>query len=192
VTAGLALAWLLPGLSQGAYGQCRYEVHVISLEGNCHVYATALNDSGVVVGSYGCGAGFNQPFRWTEEGGIELVEPPAGSSETFLNDVNDAGQIVGSATIGQLRAFLLDHGEYTMLPSDLPYGSSQALAINDSGMVVGHRHIDVDGDFRTNAFVWTREGGFVDLGLMGETETVARDVNTVGPSRRKTRFRYSK
>ena len=54
-------------------------------------------------------------------------------------------------------------------------GESYALAVNDSGPVVGASGREV-----THAFSWTKQGGMVDLGTLGGTPSVAFAVNPGG------------
>jgi probable HAF family extracellular repeat protein len=57
--------------------------------------------------------------------------------------------------------------------------NSYALAINDSGMVVGSS--DTPGNAANHAFVWTQAGGMVDLGtLVGCRDSYAVAVNNNG------------
>src|SRR5207248_8003523 len=54
---------------------------------------------------------------------------------------------------------------------------SSALAVNDSGQVVGWA---TRPDGKTHAFSWTRTGGMVDLGTLGGSSSTAVDVNASG------------
>jgi probable HAF family extracellular repeat protein len=53
-----------------------------------------------------------------------------------------------------------------------------ALAINDSGQIVGHSN--TAGNAAVHAFSWTPTGGMVDLGSLGGTLSVALGVNAAG------------
>ena len=55
--------------------------------------------------------------------------------------------------------------------------SSQAVAVNNSGQVVGYSKIAGN---ETHAFSWTKKGGMVDLGTLGGTSSRAAAVNSGG------------
>src|SRR5688572_19890328 len=117
-------------------------------------HAAEVNSSNVVVGTTmgppdGSRAGSSpRAFSWTAEGGIvNLVDFGFLASTTFANDVNDKGDVVGAASLGDplnlvpQEACLWRHDEIVAL-ADLNDGvSSNAVAINSAGHVLGY-----DGD----------------------------------------------
>lgn len=106
---------------------------------------------------------------------------PGGVSSAGASDINDAGVIVGTYTrtgVG-FRAFVYQGGVFTELPPDPPGLWSMAWALNNAGQVVGYRSIG-DGVNPLSAFVWSASDGFIDLGLMGEQETVSHDISDQG------------
>ncbi len=139
---------------------------------------TGINRSGQV-------AGFTQPtaFLWnpntpnSSSGTAFDLGALPGDTRSFAFGINDAGQIVGaSASTAQQRAIIwtpttpngasgsmIDLGS---LPGTT--GSSQAIAINQSGDVVGTCTM-IDG---THAFLWRANGaGMIDLGdFIGGTQ----------------------
>lgn len=104
--------------------------------------ATAVNDSGLVVGESWSSAEEQHPFSWTLSGGMvdlgTLGGPQAGAS-----DVNESGQVVGYsyAAAGGAHALLwTQSGEMLDLGTlclDVPYCTSYPRALNDSGQVAG-------------------------------------------------------
>lgn len=55
---------------------------------------------------------------------------------------------------------------------------SVAIAVNDSGQVVGDSFTAGDAEF--HAFSWTAAGGIIALGTLGATESEAVAVNSSG------------
>jgi probable HAF family extracellular repeat protein len=79
--------------------------------------ATGINDSGVIIGHRAMSYNQDNAFYWSQEtGGVSMISlidpatlPTAGVELQQLFDINDKGQIVGSALIGgHYHAVLLD------------------------------------------------------------------------------------
>jgi uncharacterized membrane protein len=174
----------------GSGGQipCRYEVTVIQAPpcpffGPPPTIATGLNEQGHVTGfAYDCfTSGIYRPFIWTPEGGFQYIPLPPGILWATPADINDHGVIVGQyerVGVGR-RGFVYDRGVWTELPPPFPQGTSGASAINDAGVVCGTRSV---GPAFTpyNAFVWSRDMGFTDLGVMMGPNSWAGDVSELG------------
>ena len=167
-------------------GQCRYEVTVIEgpqcAFGPASMYASRLNEQGHIVGFFQCPVGHAEPFLWTPETGLIELPLPPNSYEAYAGDINDVGQIAGTATITGVGfcGFLYENGEFMMLPPVIPdAGWSGAWAINNDGTVVGVRSIE-EGVNPQNAYVWSAEGGFTDLGMMDSSYTCATDISEIG------------
>ena len=136
--------------------------------------AYAINNDGVVVGESSW-AGIDptsRAFVWTLSGGMQqLLTGAAASTICVAYGINDnayGAEVVGRTGSGNFgyEAFLATHdanGVYTATPLGFLTGStnSTALAINNSGQVVGW------GDTTTNvyrhAFLYTAAGGMQDL-----------------------------
>jgi len=184
----LAASLIAGALASGAAGQCQYEVTIIQAE-ECPPYGypptkgLGLNESGHVVGSYPfCVIGFDVPFLWTPETGMIDLPLPPDSYEARAGDINDAAQITGSMTIADVgfRGFIYDNGGYTVLPPVIPdAGWSSASAINDHAQVVGYRSITEEVN-PYNAFVWSADDGFTDLGVMDGPFSCATDISDTG------------
>jgi len=180
------VAALVVGLATaaGCPGQCQYEVTIIQAE-ECPPYGyppttgLSLNESGHVVGYYKyCVIGPDVPFLWTAETGMIDLPLPPDSNEAWAEDINDAGHITGSMTIADVgyRGFIYDNGEYTVLPPVVPdSGWSSASAINNRAQVVGYRSITEEVN-PYNAYIWSAEDGFTDLGVMDGPFSCATDV----------------
>ncbi len=82
-------------------------------------YANDINNNGVVVGN---SDGF--AFIWDETNGMrnlnDLISAGSGWTLTSANGINDAGQIVGTASYeGQIYGFLLDYSPTSAVPEPL-------------------------------------------------------------------------
>ncbi|HEX5685445.1 MAG TPA: hypothetical protein VFY73_15600 [Ideonella sp.] len=136
---------------------------------------TALNERGQVLGFLGPrgrdGREQQQPFIWSAEGGLQLWPTPARDHRLFLEDINDAGQVVGSdreqAFIWTSRA-----GAKPLVDRPLTY----ATAINERGLVTG---FSSDAD-KPHAFLWSRAGGMVSIHPPTATVSFTADVNNLG------------
>ena len=102
--------------------------------------ATAINDSGTVVG-YGRVVGDNvvHAFRRIPDGGMQyLGQLPGGSGNSLAYDVNEAGQIVGNsdgrAVMWNPDGPMLELGS---LPGDDGHYSYTAYDINNLGEAIG-------------------------------------------------------
>ncbi|EIP96976.1 HAF family repeat protein [Opitutaceae bacterium TAV1] len=124
-----------------------------------------LNNSGQVVAysPTNPGTGESASILWTPGG-------PDGAGTTRYLDgfadakaLNDSGMVVGSDN-GNRAAVWTEAGGVTIIPGLDAYQYSNATAVNNNGQVIGYHH---DESYNTGAFVWTAEGGLVDLGNLG-------------------------
>jgi uncharacterized membrane protein len=115
-----------------------------------------LSNSGEVVGTIGA----NRAAIWSERGGLQPLAIPGGFSETEARGSSGKGHVVGIALNNdhsKSSAFIYESGKMTLLPGD----GSKALAVNDSGTVVGESK--VKGKIPTTPVVW-KAGTITDLG----------------------------
>jgi probable HAF family extracellular repeat protein len=109
---------------------------------------------------------------------VNLGDLAPGFGESHPSDINDHGQVVGTAYIGSnFRAFMWD-GRGVVDLGDLPGGlkASGAARINNRGQVVGSAHAD-SGE---RAVLW-HQGRTVDLGRLDhDGSTSARGINDHG------------
>ncbi|HEX9034881.1 MAG TPA: hypothetical protein VF834_23815 [Streptosporangiaceae bacterium] len=73
------------------------QVKILAFPGADATQAFGLNDHREVVGAYAIG-GKSFGFTWTPGGGFKTVSDPAGIGTTFINGVNNAGDLVGFYT----------------------------------------------------------------------------------------------
>jgi uncharacterized membrane protein len=152
----------------------------IDVPGAQQTYASGINDSGEIVGAF-------QKDGWhgflaDSEGSFRIVDAPGSVEDTRLDDIDDAGQIIGSfvqfeGNTGTQRSFLLGvDGEFNII--DVPDASfTVAGGINVAGQVIGHYQprpsepphlyhgflLDADGRFTTFDVL----GSLFVLGLAG-------------------------
>ncbi len=145
-----ALAWL--GLSFGGamsvQAQCQYEIVGEIKTPGCGSFefapieATAMNDHGVVVGSFrGC-AFEHRPFMWSQETGFVAIPLPVGILEAEPRDINNNSEIVGRmlrSNLSELLAFRYKNGVWTEFKATIEGGLCEAFGINDGGWVCGYR-----------------------------------------------------
>ncbi len=168
---------------------CSYDVQIIASSNGCggfgtvNTYGLGLNEHGAVVGYYKCPLwNHTEAFLWTAKEGFVTLPRPQGVSSAIAVDINDEGLICGTLWVSGLgyRGFVYDKGKWTILHPVVPDGGwSGANAINNAGVVVGQRSITKNLNPK-NAYMWSAEEGFTDLGVMNGPNSAARDVNEHG------------
>jgi uncharacterized membrane protein len=129
------------------------------------VVATDIaSDGSRIVGTFDQ-PGTRRAFRWTPQGGYEILPLPAGAVSTDARATNDDGSvIVGAAELNDGRRLAIRwtvDGVETLGDWPGKFRHTQSLDVSgDGGVVVGHSWAEYD--FR--GFRWTDEHGFVDLG----------------------------
>jgi probable HAF family extracellular repeat protein len=155
--------------------------------------AQAINDSGQIVGSAttgaygGTGNSLISHAYLYEAGEMKDLGTPSGSYSAGAMAINNSGQIVGSASVGNnsqaWNAFLYENGEWKNLGT-LGGSSSSSFAsdINDSGQIVGASNTgtsDENGERVTRAFLY-EDGEMKDLGSLGGYISDAQAINDSG------------
>ena len=146
-----------------------------TLPGGNASYATAINNTGQVVGNSYKGHGTSQAFLYSN-GQMQGLGTLPGNTDSFATGINSAGQVVGNVGISSLgvlqnisQAFLYSNG--TMQGLGTLNGAS---GINDAGQVVG----STSGS--NHAFLYSN-GKMQDLGtLPGGTSSGASGINNAG------------
>ena len=114
------------------------------------------------------------PFRWTATGGLTFLPDPDPGADTFVNDINNRGQIVGFSQVVD-RAVRWDAAN-RLVPLQLPAGFTQSLAgdINEFNITAGAA---TAADGNSHAVLWDAAGRLIDLGTFGAMSAVAGPIN---------------
>jgi len=148
---------------------------------------TALNNHAVATG---IGASYPHAMAFIATNDLTTAIGPVDDVSTGLA-INDANVVAGVKAVEHythavriVGGVATDLGTFRTLPPTAHNDQSNALAINQSGVIVGSAKNDVFvGGIGTNevhAFRWTEGGGLVDLGNAGGPISVAYDINNHG------------
>jgi probable HAF family extracellular repeat protein len=152
-----------------------------TLPGDTDSIATGLNNNGDVVG-WSNGPNGYRGFLYTPGSGMTVVPGLPNRPRAFPRDINDVGDIVGTADAGGVD---LGHAVRWRggVPQDLgalpngPY--SAGWGINNRGDVAGDSYTQVNGINLVHGFIYTDATGMVDL-TPGGSDSSARDINDAG------------
>jgi hypothetical protein len=151
-----------------------YFVVGLSAPGATSTSATAINDSGQVVGSAVVDGSYYGFMYSGGSGGAYTMLSVPGSTLTTPNAINAAGQIVGIFTNGAVASFLYSGGVYTTI--NVPgSGRTDARAINTQG--------EIAGDFRIgseNYGFFYSGGAYTTIHVPGSTFTSITGLNSTG------------
>ncbi len=150
--------------------------------------ARAVNNNGLAAGSVGSGSA-QVAATYTVAGGSQRIPAtlPDGTALTVAYGVNDAGLVVGQASLpssaAAYRAFAYDSvtGVVTDLGVANPASNngSIAYAVSRSGFVAGSSTFN--GGVTSDAFLWDAAGGIRAVApLNGSNRMQARGVNSLG------------
>jgi probable HAF family extracellular repeat protein len=140
--------------------------------------AYGINDSGEIVGFYHPAGGEYQGFSYS--GGVFTTLDAFGTLDTVAFDVSNNGMIVGLAgDFTAQQGFAYSAGQYTAINgAPYPVNSTEAIAINDSGAIVG-AYGPSSLDTEPNSFLYSG-GVFTPVAMPGELDTGIGDINDAG------------
>lgn len=126
-------------------------------------YGWAINNRGVVTGSFGDSA---RPFRWSIGSGVEDLGVTSAFAQPSGRVLNDAGLIAGVTTIDDEfnRVFAWTRASGLIDIDTLGSVESNPVAVGAGGEVAGNRLASWD-DGGDRPFLWTRFTGMLDLGI---------------------------
>ena len=139
------------------------------------VFGSALNNPGIVVGTYVDADGFTSGFLFSGGTYTSIAPPPGAYTNAF--GVNNSKQVVGNYrdSAGVTHGFLFSGGAYTTFD---PPGSvsTEADGINDTGQIVG---LYEDTNFKYHGFLYS-SGVFTNINFPGAETTFAWRINNLG------------
>lgn len=140
--------------------------------------ASGVNNAGAVVGLSYTAIDTQHAFLWTQAGGMQDLTPNLTSiGGATAMAINSSNEVVG---------YYFPNGNWNPVGfswtqdgglQDLGPAGTLALAVNDSGTVVGQ---SPNAKGYKHAFSWTQTGGMTDLGTLGGTASSALGINSKG------------
>jgi probable HAF family extracellular repeat protein len=144
-------------------------------------YNTVVNNNGQVAGSGDWNYYSGAVHAYFYSGGNKTEIPSLGGNVTYVNAINNLGQVVGlSNTPGNAAGHAFRYsGGATIDLGTFPGGTySWATGINDSGQIVGYANTATGV---THAFLWSPTSGMTDLGaLLPGSANSAGAINSAG------------
>ena len=169
-------------LSTGLY-------HVIPLGtlGGAQSWATALNESGEIVGYSEMSDGSTHAFLYSDGQMVDLGT--LGGNNSYAYDINEFSEVVGSVEMesGYLNAAYFDRNEVPYVLYYCSYGSV-ANAINDAGQVAGYYTVS-NGD--QGAFIYSSGRGMRTYDDMALFMSTISDINNAGEFAGERKYTYS-
>jgi uncharacterized membrane protein len=128
-----------------------------TLSGYRDAAASYLASDGAVVGTSDNGGGGKLAFRWLG-GAMQPLPPLRGYTNSYANRANGGGEVVGSCSDGPVKFRAVAWSNEAPIGLGPESGKeSEALAVNDAGVVVGQCN--------NHACLW-RHGKLIDLNTM--------------------------
>lgn len=144
--------------------------------------ALAINDPGTAVGwsDEAQGPRLTQVTKWPAGGGGPIPLNDFPSIASLAEDINNAGQIVGSAAFDaglSDQAFIWTRQGGLQGLGTTPSYLSWADRINEKGLVIGELFVSPSD---RNGIIWSRENGLLVVGTPGVDSSDTADLNNRG------------
>jgi probable HAF family extracellular repeat protein len=143
--------------------------------------AYGVNDAGEIVGSTSTPTIGPHAARWFGTVAVDIGSNLAAFS--VARGVNASGDVVGQQNNPEPLAYVWNGPLVSQLStSNLGDGTSDALAINDAGEVVGRAQVSALPLAPAHAVIWasTTARSAADLGTLGGIHSVASGINAAG------------
>jgi probable HAF family extracellular repeat protein len=140
----------------------------LDFPGSTNTSLSGINNSGEIIGGYNNGSGPEADAFTYSNGVFTALDLPNGPWS-----INDSGQIIG----GQYPPYLYSDGVFTTLvpPGQINYIT--AVAINNSGEVIGNYSVK----FSTSSFGYSYIGGsYKTIDFPGSSTTFVTGINDAG------------
>ena len=150
--------------------------------GGSYSYANSINELGHVAGYSGNTSSYNTAYYWDDVNGMQSIGT-LGGNWSYSAGINDLDEVVGRAhtSSGEGHAFLWDSvNGMTDIGTIRGYTDSWAVAINNSGQVVGQYYNISFGPTEYHAFLWDSVNGIQALGNLGGGSSYANGINNSG------------
>jgi probable HAF family extracellular repeat protein len=184
LSRAIAAAGLASAVS--AYAEVRYEVVELPVKA---LYArrptaTAINEAGAVAANVALPRQRSRAYVCPTAEQCEVVSPATDAHPRydFVADLNDLGWSVGTTVPGKTwQAVLYTQSGATLLGSydNDPKLYSQALGVNNAGVIVGAGAVGTPQQHVTQGFVW-RDGTMSWLDSAGSNYSALNRINDAG------------
>ncbi len=170
-TTSIAVRWDLAGVMT--------ELPLPDACGGGPARAYAVNQVGDVAGMCSVRVGdewVTKAVLWPKGGAAVVLPPPSGYPDATARDVNNRGDVIGSAFVGDLRSPVIwSKGLPTVLELPSGYPAGDADFINDGGLIAGGTAEDP-----VRSLLWTRGAPQLLALPDGWTGCFAMDITEAG------------
>lgn len=165
--------------AQAAPAPFRYQVTPVVAGNFAGVTADGINARGDVIGNVFLDDSGLRHYGFVNAGGVTTRLPTLGGLGSRANAINDAGVVVGSATLPDEREHAVSFrgGVATDLAPQF-WKSSAATGINNAGTIVGVLPCDCDQPFHHAALFSNGDSFYV--GAFHGYDSAATDINDAG------------
>ena len=175
----VAVAVLLAAVP--AIARAPYDVIDLGTLGGAWSSAVDINEGGVITGYAATSMSVKHAVFWDEDGHIVDLGVPDGFTISSAGAVNDAGQMLVSASDGNgtvYQQYLVEDGIWTPIEEVVGLVSFGAADINNAGQIIGTSSTYPSSEPFPVALLW-EDGSWTVLGTLGG-DTSPGEINEVG------------